>query len=41
MAQDSERTGLRSAWFDVIADAAFDDIRDDARLAELRARFRL
>jgi hypothetical protein len=41
MAQDSERTGLRSAWFDVIADAAFDDIRDDARVAELRARFGL
>jgi TolB-like protein len=41
MAQDFERTRLRSDWFDVIADTVFDDLRDDPRLAELNARFGL
>jgi hypothetical protein len=41
MAQDLERTSLRFDWLDVIADAAFDEIRDDPRLEELNARFGL
>jgi TolB-like protein len=41
IAKEYERTGLRTDWFDVIADAAFDGIRDDSRLQALNARFRL
>jgi adenylate cyclase len=41
LATELERTGLLIDWFDVIADVAFDDIRDDPRLAELNARFGL
>jgi len=41
VAQDLERTSLRFDWLDVIADAAFDEIRDDPRLEELNARFGL
>ncbi|MCK5484516.1 MAG: hypothetical protein KAJ13_12460, partial [Gemmatimonadetes bacterium] len=39
VARDSENTSLRFDWLDVIADAAFDEIRDDPRLEELNARF--
>ena len=41
IAKEYERTGLRTDWFDVIADAAFDGIRDDSRLQALNARFGL
>jgi hypothetical protein len=33
--------GLRSDWFDVLVDAAFDGIRDDPRYRELNARLGL
>jgi tetratricopeptide (TPR) repeat protein len=37
----SQTVETRFDWFDVIADAAFDEIRDDPRLEELNARFGL
>lgn len=41
VAQNPEDVVARADWFDVIADAAFDEIRDDPRLEELNARFGL
>jgi len=38
LARSFDGTGLRSDWFEVIVDAAFDGIRDDPRLAELNTR---
>lgn len=40
-AADMASSGLPSEWFDVIADAALDGIRDDPRFQELDARFGL